>query len=218
VVRDWHAWHQEYDDPASSLSRRLEVVRHEVGRALSWLETEGVPHPHVLSMCAGDGRDLLPVLAGGHPTATATLVELDPELADRARDEAQALGLDGIDVRTADAGVTGSYRDAVPAHLLMACGVFGNVRDGDVRRTVEALPRLLAPNALVVWTRGNKVASDGPAADDDPSEQVRATFLDAGFAEVAFVRPEDATYRVGVVRFTGTPQEYDDSRRMFAFV
>ena len=131
-MRDWHAWHQEYDDPASSLSRRLEVVRHEVGRALSWLETEGVANPHVVSMCAGDGRDLLPVLAGGHPTATATLVELDPELAARAREDAETLGLRGIDVRTADAGAADSYRDAVPADLLMACGVFGNVHEGDV--------------------------------------------------------------------------------------
>jgi hypothetical protein len=217
-VRDWHAWHREYDDPASSLSRRLEVVRHEVGRALSWLETEGLAHPRVVSMCAGDGRDLLPVLAGGHPTATATLVELHPGLAERAREEAAALGLGGVEVRAADAGAAASYRDAVPADLLMACGVFGNVRAGDVARTVEVLPHLLARNALVVWTRGNMASADDQPADDDPSEQVRATFLAADFAEVAFVRPEEASYRVGVARFTGTPRAYDAGLRMFTFI
>jgi hypothetical protein len=217
-VRDWHVWHQQYDDPASSLSRRLEVVRHEVGRALSWLETEGVEHPRVVSLCAGDGRDLLPVLASDHRTATATLVELDPTLARRARSEAELLGLDQVEVRTADAGLTASYRGAVPADLLLACGVFGNVTDEDVARTVAALPQLLAANALVIWTRGTNVPHDPTAATGDPSEQVRATFLEAGFCEVAFVQPEDAPYRVGVARFTGTPRPWSPDLRMFTFV
>jgi hypothetical protein len=216
-VRDWHAWHREYDDPTSSLARRLQVVRHEVGRALSWLVAEGVDHPHVVSMCAGDGRDLLPVLAGGHPTATATLVELDVELAERARADAAALGLTGVEVRAGDAGVAASYQGAVPADLLMACGVFGNVAERDVVRTVESLPHLLAPNALVVWTRGSTGSPEPAAGSGDPSEFVRSTFLGADFCEVAHVRPDDASYRVGVARFTGTPRAYDAGLRMFTF-
>lgn len=216
-MRDWHAWHEQYDDRGSGLARRLDVVRHEVGRGLSWLETEGVDHPRLVSMCAGDGRDVLPVLANGHPTVAATLVELDPELAERARADADRLGLAEVAVRNADAGLLASYRGCGPAHVMMACGVFGNVADGDVVRTIEALPHLLAPDALVVWTRGNRVT--GPSSsDDDPSERVRAAFLEHGFCEVAFVRPEDATYRVGVARLTDPPRDPVDDLRMFTFV
>ncbi|WP_310963109.1 class I SAM-dependent methyltransferase [Nocardioides terrisoli] len=218
MKRDWHAWHQEYDDPVSSLSRRLEVIRHELDRALSWLETEGVDHPRLVSLCAGDGRDVLPVLAAGHPTVSATLVENDAPLADRARAEAARLGLSGVDVRTADAGVSDSVRERVPAHLLMACGVFGNVPDADVLATVQSLPHLLAGNALVIWTRGHRIDPRDPSAvDGDPSTFVRQAFLDHGFCEVAFVRPEDASYRVGVSRFTGQPAPYADGLRMFTF-
>ena len=28
--RDWHAWHDAYDDPGSSLARRLAVVRARI--------------------------------------------------------------------------------------------------------------------------------------------------------------------------------------------
>jgi hypothetical protein len=59
MARDWHAWHDEYDDPASSLSRRLVVVRRQVDAIL-----RARPGPtRLVSMCAGDGRDVLPVLA-----------------------------------------------------------------------------------------------------------------------------------------------------------
>jgi hypothetical protein len=217
-VRDWHAWHEEYDDPTSSLARRLQVVRHEIGRGLSWLESEGVRHPRMISMCAGDGRDVLPVLAGGHPTVTATLVELDPVLADRARAAADRLGLAGIDVRTADAGLSSTYRDSAPANLLTACGVFGNVTDDDVLRTIDLLPHLLAPNALVVWTRGNKVPEDPTTAPGDPSEFVRTAFLERGFCEIALERPEDASFRVGVARLTDPPRPFATGLRLFTFV
>ncbi|SEH03324.1 hypothetical protein SAMN05444920_13542 [Nonomuraea solani] len=58
--RDWVAWHDHYDVPGSALERRLAVVRRWVGAALD----EGASR--VVSLCAGQGRDLLPVLAA-HP-------------------------------------------------------------------------------------------------------------------------------------------------------
>lgn len=33
--KDWVAWHRAYDDPSSSLSRRLELVRGHLSRAIS---------------------------------------------------------------------------------------------------------------------------------------------------------------------------------------
>ena len=137
--QDWVAWHEPYDRPGSSLQRRLELVRLRIGRAL-----DGAPpgRVDVISMCAGQGRDLLGVLAG-HPRrgdVVARLVEADPRNATRARETASAAGLDRVDVVTGDASVTTAYAGMVPADLVLVCGVFGNISDADVRNTVAQLP------------------------------------------------------------------------------
>jgi hypothetical protein len=59
-VKDWLAWHEGYDDPSSSLARRLEVVRRRLGAVLDAAAGE---RRQLLSLCAGDGRDVIPVLA-----------------------------------------------------------------------------------------------------------------------------------------------------------
>ena len=107
----------------------------------------------MVSLCAGDGRDLLEVLAGRDDAdrVTATLVELDPRLAGHARDRAR--GWSGIEVRTADAGDHEVYADLPPADLVLLCGVLGNISDADVEHTIAMLPALCAPDARVIWTR-----------------------------------------------------------------
>jgi hypothetical protein len=214
VSRDWHAWHEQYADPASSLSRRLEVVRTHLRALLS--DADGPVR--LASMCSGDGRDTLPVLAETGADVDAVLVELDPELAETARRAARGLGLDRVDVRTADAGTTDSYRDAVPADVLMACGVFGNITDDDLAVTVARLPSLMAPGGHVIWTRGDHVPQDPSGFDGDPSDYVRGLLHVVGFEEVAFVRPDDAGFRVGVHRWPGPAATFEPGVRMFTFV
>ncbi|KQW45099.1 hypothetical protein ASC77_20180 [Nocardioides sp. Root1257] len=210
MSRDWHEWHRRYDEPGSGLSRRLVVVR---GALQGLLEAATGP-VRLVSICAGDGRDTIPVLDASDAIVTGVLVELDPELAERARASAPA----GIEVRTADAGITTSYADVCPADVFLACGVFGNVTDADIARTVAALPSLLTAGGQVVWTRGNNVPMDPTSHDGDPAELVRGLFAQAGFEEVAFVADDDAGFRVGVHRWpgpTGTPRA---GVRMFDFV
>jgi len=220
VTRDWTAWHASYEDPTSSLSRRLEVVREQLRVALAERTAErGTDGLRLVSMCAGDGRDSLSVLAAGYRQVDALLVELDEQLSATARRTAAELGLDRVEVCTADAGTTDAYRDWQPADVLLACGVFGNVTDADVRRTVAVLPMLLAAGALVIWTRGRHAHDVDPSdVDGDPSEHVRTLFSAAEFDEVEFVRPTDAGFRVGVHRFVGAPQDYAAGRPMFTFV
>lgn len=191
--RDWHAWHREYDDPTSSLARRLVVVRDYLRRALRDGGTR------LISMCAGDGRDVLPVLADVAPHAKALLVELDPALAAAARTKASRLGLPGVRVVTGDAGVVDAYLDHLPADIVSACGVFGNVSTAAVRHTITTLPALLAADGIVIWTRGRDDAGD------DPAQPVRAWLAAAGFREVAFTAPVDARFRVGMHRLDRTP-------------
>jgi hypothetical protein len=117
-VEDRVRWHRAYDDPATALARRLALVRRRVAEALGVL---GSRAGRVLSLCAGDGRDVLPVLAvralaaglldGGPGTV---VVEKDPTLATRAEDRARAHGLDGVRVVVGDAGDPGVFADVLP--------------------------------------------------------------------------------------------------------
>ena len=61
--RDWYAWHDDYDRPDGGMARRLSWVQDRIRAALD----EVPPGPvRVISLCAGQGRDLIGVLAD-HP-------------------------------------------------------------------------------------------------------------------------------------------------------
>ena len=83
-MTDWREWHAAYDDPQSSLARRLTVVRHHVAHALA---SRNPKAPwRILSLCAGDARDLLPELANtDHQSIHTVLIERDVTLAQDAR-------------------------------------------------------------------------------------------------------------------------------------
>ena len=128
MSRDWVAWHQGYDDPASSLSWRLERVRAHLSEAIA----SARPGPiQIVSLCAGQGRDVLDVLPG-HPRredVRALLVEADTTNAGVAAEHAAAAGLTRVYVRQADASLVSSFADVLPADVLLLCGIFGNVSD-----------------------------------------------------------------------------------------
>jgi len=204
----WVEWHERYADPDSALSRRLLVVQRRLSDAFD----AAAPGPiRLVSMCAGQGRDVIGVL-GEHDRGAdvvALLVELDPDLASDARSAAAAAGLAGVTVVQGDASTTSTYAGAVPADVVMVCGVFGNVVDDDVRRTVQELPCLCAPEATVIWTRHRR--------EPDLTPTVRAWFTEAGFVEVAF-DGAPGSFGVGTHRLVAPPQELRAGRRMFTFV
>src|ERR1700728_771791 len=150
--RDWVEWHRDYDDPGSLLARRGELVQ---GHLRAELERAPAGDLRLISLCAGQGRDVIGALTG-HPRrddVRARLVELDERNCAVARRAAQAAGLDRAEVLQAAAGVTDACAGAVPAKIVVACGIFGNITDSDIQATVAALPSLCAPGALVLWTR-----------------------------------------------------------------
>lgn len=207
-MRDYERWHERYDDPGSDLSWRLGVVRAHIRDALDAREGP----VRALSLCAGDGRDLLGVLAGRDDAGRvrAVLVEVHPAIAGRARAAAAAAGLAAsVEVRTADAGGTAAYADAVPAELVLLVGIMGNVTDDDLARTIAAAPALCAPGATLIWTRAR--------AGGDRNDVVRARFAAAGFAELAYdVLDEDTLPSVGAVRYDGPPVPLP-AGRLFTF-
>lgn len=208
-MTDWVDWHGEYDDPSTGLAQRLRAVQRQVADAL---DRAGPGPLRVVSMCAGQGRDLLGVLAG-HPRrgdVRARLVELDHRNASIASATAEAAGLDGVEVVVGDASETTAYDGAVPADLVLVCGVFGHSTDDDIRRIVFYLPMLCAPGATVIWTRGG--------FDRDLRPAIRSWFTDAGFHEVAFVTGDSGSWGVGANRLVALPSPYRPGVRLFTFL
>jgi len=206
--RDWRAWHDDYDVPGSSLAQRLEAVQDRIREALD----NAPPGPlRAVSMCAGQGRDLIGVLAS-HPRGrevTARLVELDPRNAATARAAAADAGLPDVEVVIGDAGLTDAYAGLIPADLVLACGVFGNITDEDIERTVRCCAQLCAVDGTVVWTRGR--------FEPDLVPQICRWFAAQGFDQ-QWVSEPDIGYGVGAHRFAGPPQPPVPGQRMFTFV
>ncbi|MDQ3906641.1 MAG: hypothetical protein M3300_14720 [Actinomycetota bacterium] len=70
-------------------------------------------------------------------------MEAHPVIAERARRSAAAVAY--VEVRTADAGITDTYLDAVPAELVLLVGILGNINDIDLARTIATAPALCRP-------------------------------------------------------------------------
>jgi hypothetical protein len=205
---DWYVWHRPYDDPGSALSVRLGVVQEHVRRFLD----QAAPGPlRVVSVCAGQCRDLLGVLPL-HPRGTdvsVRAVEADGRNVHLARSRAEELGLAHFEVVEGDASVTDAYSGVVPADLVLMCGVFGNVSEPDIERAAHLLPQLCAPEAVVVWTRHRR--------PPDRTGDIRRWFVEAGFVEVAFEAPAGYRFAVGVTRWPGPPVRFEPGGRLFTF-
>jgi hypothetical protein len=208
-LTDWRAWHEGYADPATGLSARLAAVQGVIGR---WLDATAPAPVRVLSACAGDGRDLLGVLEERDDAGRvrAMLLESDPALARTAAATAKRAGLKRVRVRCADAGTTRGYAGAAPADLVLLCGIFGNVSDADVHRTIRSLPQLCAPGATVVWTRHR----GGP----DVTPVIRRWFAEHDCEEQDFISPGEDSWAVGVQRFAGRPLPLERDHRLFTFL
>ncbi|WUJ69598.1 SAM-dependent methyltransferase [Kribbella soli] len=203
---DWKTWHERYDDPESELSRRLEAVKAQVRAALDRAPAGPVL---VVSLCAGQGRDLLEVLTD-HPRRAdvqARLVELDPVLAASAQERAAEFGR--VEVVTGDASLTDQYVGLVPAELVLLCGIFGNISAEDIRRTVDASPQLCRTGGTVIWTRHRE--------DPDLVPSICDWFEARGFERV-WLSDRDVGFGVGVHRFTGVPEPLITGQSLFSFV
>ena len=183
------------------------MVQQRLGEALDAC----APGPiRLVSLCAGQGHDVLGVLPE-HPRrddVTARLVELDPDNAADAR--ARAAGLPGVEVVTGDAADLGRYVGAVPADVVLVCGIFGNISDDDIRHAIEHLSMLCAPGATVLWTRRRHPPEVMPA--------IRSWFAGAGFEPLHLDVEDDHPFAVGTERFVGEPTALDPTVSLFTFI
>ena len=208
-MRDWAAWHEAYDDPSSFLNVRLRKVRERLSEAIGAAPAGPV---RLVSLCAGQGRDVIGVLPG-HPRrddVDAVLVESDPRNAKAARRAAAQAGLGQVEVREADAAAVAGFADVLPADVLLLCGIFGNVSDEDIKFTVEAASAMCRPGGTAIWTRHRR--------PPDLTPQIRAWFAASGFEELAFdeLDTEDRLMSVGANRLRRATTSLPD-RALFTF-
>jgi Putative methyltransferase len=205
---DWRQWHDEYRDPTSRLSSRLAVVQKAIR---DWLDRQPAGELRILSICAGQGHDVVGAL-GGHARrgdVSGLLVELDPENVADANEALREAGVMRVRAVVGDAGTTSSFASVVPADLVLVCGVFGNITDEDVRRTIKALPTLCADGATVIWTRHR--------LEPDLTPAIRDWFARAGFDELLFASPGVGKYAVGVHRLARPPEPFSSGVQLFTF-
>jgi hypothetical protein len=114
-------------------------------------------------------------------------------------------------VRAADAGRVDAYADALPADVLLLCGIFGNVSEADIQRTARAAPALCAAGATVIWTRHRRPPDLTPC--------IREWFRASGFEEVAFDAPDTKGLTgVGAGRLAVAPQAGLPAGPLFTFL
>jgi hypothetical protein len=167
----------------------------------------------VISICAGQGRDLFGVLPdhSRRGDVTAVLVELDHQNVEVARATAAGTGLTQVEIIEGDAAGSDIYAPYVPADILLACGIFGNVTDEDVECTVRKLSMLCRTGASVIWTRHRN--------EPDLTPRIRGWFTESGFEDLSFNAPDNASRSgIGVARLIAAPLPFQPGFRFFTFI
>lgn len=209
---DWSDWHQQYND-SPALMDRLRAVREQLRTTLD----EYPPGPiQIVSVCAGDGRDLIGALSD-HPRrqdVCASLLDTDRASLARGRAAAEAAGiLSQVRFLLADASLARNYGALVPADLILLSGMIGHLRNSDLPRLVASLPMLCKFGGRVIWNR-HVVLNDGA----NQVKVIRDLFRCAGFDELEFRTLAPDGFAVGRVRFTGEALPLDPNAVLFDFV
>lgn len=208
-MRDYVKWHQRYADPNSAISHRLRMIQ-----ALLIQELAARPGPlRLLSLCAGDARDILGVLEGRPadiPRVSGRLIEIEPGLAAAARDRIATLG-SPLEMYEGDASDATNLAGHIPADLVLLVGIFSNIGKEDGDYLAETAATLCASGALMVWTR---------RSDDLETQHALQRRLDsAGFIDQRFAPVGKSVFGVGVARWPDRPPPpLPTDRKLFSFV
>jgi hypothetical protein len=209
MPKDWYEWHDLYKTEPR-LQQRLEIVREFIAYSLNASSDGAI---RIVSVCAGDGRDLLGTLEN-HPRrndVSARLVELNPQLVERGRATIESLSLaKQIEFINGDAAIASNYVGAVPADIVIVCGVFGNLTEGELNRLLDNLSFLSKPGAFVIWTRGH---SNGIPY----SENVRKILRVSGLEEVNFKLTATGDMGVGLHQYKGENLPQPKEQQLFVF-
>ena len=176
----------------------------------------------IISVCAGDGRDVLGAIADHRrrDDVRARLVEIDQHLVADGEAARDGLGLsESVEYVAGDATDPVSYEPVAPASIVMMCGMLGLVDRHELVNVVRTMRALCAPGGHVVWTRRLDWR--------DGREQTRCllrSMADSRFRQEKYDVTSRAApwskstkmrFGVGTHRFEGQPAVLADRRPLF---
>ena len=208
--KDWKKWHTLYDDDQSGLAKRLRLVQDAIANSLP--NDVLIDNYQIIDICAGDGRDLIEVLAH-YPEKDhvhSLLVEIDERLATSSEKAASNANIQNVTVYTGDASVLATYRNVAAADLILLCGIFGNISNEDIEKTIKSLAQLSKQGTRVIWTRHLRQPSVVP--------EIRNYFINHNFKELDYKTTADQSYAVVTCEFHGSPQPLNHKTKMFTFI
>jgi hypothetical protein len=207
--RSWTGW------PAEAYTRerfqqRLLAVQQQLRTNLD----EAAAGPvKLISLCAGDGRDVVGVLETHERRSdvSAWLVELDHQSVSAGIRQASIAGLEAsVHFVNADATDCRTYQRMAPADIVLACGVWGHVPAHERASLVCALAGLCKARGVVTWTRG-------VSAGITRLNEIEFLFARPKWERVHTTITADKKWAVATYRYAGPPVELLQTGRIFNF-
>jgi hypothetical protein len=190
--------------------QRLAAVQEHLAKRL---DVAPVGPVRIISICAGDGRDLLGVLEmhRRRNDVTAWLVEQSLQSVSASAARARALGLDSA-VRFLHADATGykTYHGIAPADIVLLCGVWGHVPVHDRASVIRALTCFCKPGGAVIWSRA-------VAKGMIRLQQIQALFAGPSWEQISLTFTPDETWAVATHRFCGPAVDLPKEGQIFHF-
>jgi Methyltransferase domain len=209
---DWDNWHKLYET-SEDFRTRLRMVCQQISAVLDRCPDGPI---RIISICAGDGRDVLEAVSEHHRCGDVQAFLLDNHAAslERGQRSAEKASMsENLHFMNADASLASSFTGLGHADLVLISGVLGHLDHADVPRLITKLPMLVKKGGSVIWTRHLKLHDGGKQI---PS--IRKMFLKSHFQETFFGCASPEGFVVVCDRFCGNQTPLDGGQRLFDFI
>ncbi len=205
----WSGWPEAaYQQPG--YRQRLQAVQEHLAQSLDCAPNGPV---RIISICAGDGRDIIGVLSS-HRRRTdvqAWLIELNHQSVVAGIRQAKNAGLeDRVTFLNTDATLYATYKDIAPAEIILLSGVWGHVPAQERASLAGGLASFCNPRGTLIWTRG---VSQGIGR----LREIQAHFSAPAWEEERLTLTPDNNWAVASYCHCGPPQELPRSGQVFRF-
>jgi ubiquinone/menaquinone biosynthesis C-methylase UbiE len=209
VLVHWSGWPElAYQRP--HMRERLRIVQEQLAECLDQAPRGPL---QILSICAGDGRDVIGVLQSHRrqKDVEAYLVELNGQSVTEGIKQMEASGLENVvNFINADATDYSTYKNLAPCDIVLLCGVLGHVPANGLAKLIHALASFCKPGGKIIWTR--KISKG-----EHLLKQVQSQFDDNLWSPVR----QDSTFNkkwvVCTYRYRGPALEIPRNGRIFTF-
>lgn len=207
---NWSGWSEHaYQRP--KYRERLRVVQEQLSECL-----DQAPHGpvRILSICAGDGRDVIGVLQSHRRRrdVEAFLVELNGQSVSEGVRQVKASRLESVvKFIHADATDYSTYRNLAPCDIVLVSGVWGHVPANDRATLIHALASFCKSGGKVIWTR--KISKG-----EHRLKEVQSLFDEASWIPVRQSSTSDKKWVVTSHLYRGSALEVPANGRIFTFL